>query len=171
MSQIESFAKQQIQVDNLSKTGSLIRLQADSTLTSDGCKEKLGNDLWVWDDSELGIDCNQSSKTVTKENNVSKTCIDRMSIYFWFKCCFSSLLRKLSSFWGSVVDQPSKLASIAWSWISVLSHRFSSTHFSLDDHRIFKYSLFTWSSMRLMTCLMNSVQKMSNKTPIYIKCH
>ena len=45
MSQIESFAKQQIQVDNLSKTGSLIRLQADSTLTSDGCKEKLGNDL------------------------------------------------------------------------------------------------------------------------------
>ena len=41
MFQIESFAKQQIQVDNLSKTRSLIRLQADSTITSDGCRKSL----------------------------------------------------------------------------------------------------------------------------------
>ena len=82
---------------------------------------------WFW------IDCNQSFNPKQLQ---MKTMSKIPALTGWASTFDSNVV--LAICWGnnhlSVVYQ----SSIAWSWISVLCHRVLSTHFSLDDHRVFK---------------------------------
>ena len=47
---IKRYAKKQNEIDDLSKKGCRLRFQENSTTSSDGCAQKLGNDLLYYSD-------------------------------------------------------------------------------------------------------------------------
>ena len=70
----------------------LLKFKLNSTATSDGSAQKLGND--VWHDPE-SIETKVYSQSGCKRNAMFEsyvlTCIDRISIIFWFEDFFFAI--------------------------------------------------------------------------------
>ena len=97
MFQIKICAKQQILIDGLYKKGWRLRLQ--STVTSDGGEQKLGNNLWHEAESTATIVCSQNhSKWNTMFETHVKTYIDCTS-FNWRSVLISSYHISLFSGW------------------------------------------------------------------------
>ena len=155
MFQIEFCVKQQIDYQDHHTTcpmkGRLLRFELNSTVTSDGDAQKLGND--VRRDSELIATkfCSQNGcKWNTMFESYVVTIIDKTSFDFQFEDFLSNLLFEIIIY--CVTDQP----SIAQSQRSVLN---------------FKFSVLTF--LRSMSCPMSIEQKLCQVkylTLIYAKC-
>ena len=133
MFQIKSCAKQQLssrsKLTTCLRKGRLLRFQLNSTATSDGGAQKLGNDLWQWP-AWFWIDVNQSLQPDQSKNEKRFVWKPYRGLHWLDELWFSALrffqqsaTEKNHFPFYTVTDQ----ASITWSWSSIqnLNFKFS----------------------------------------------